>query len=227
MLRLLLHWPATDKENNTGKPAWIVETINSLTFPSRSVWSCRNRPGLYSLWQCSSFHKTWRTRKTWKNNFKRIPSCRSYVRAFRGYKGVYLHNTPSNVTATHTSHSSSTFWVSKWDTSAITQHPSVAYHPWLILHSHYYISGEIRHKGLTWHAAYYNSLLVSSYAPTCVPPVNRKKAKTLAQSSLRFRQYEDCGLFECAKTIQDFCHWMSVNKVCHIASGLLIVLDKQ
>lgn len=44
-------------------PKTYQKKVTGLTFPSRSAWWYRNRPGLCSLWRHSSFQKTYKTEK--------------------------------------------------------------------------------------------------------------------------------------------------------------------
>lgn len=74
-----------------------------------------------------------------------------------------------------------------------------------------------------------SSILLHAYLCK-IPPANlgkRLKHEPGFHCNLDNLKTGHSGLSECAKTIQAFCNWTSVNKVCHITGGLLILLDKQ
>lgn len=71
--------------------------VMGLTFPSRSVWWYRNRPGLCSLWRHSSFQKTYKTEKKldecYKVSFKTAKQTVVQRSAMRKKDNLYLRNT--------------------------------------------------------------------------------------------------------------------------------------
>lgn len=74
-----------------------------------------------------------------------------------------------------------------------------------------------------------SSILLHTYLFK-IPPANlgkRLKQEPGFHCNLDNLKTGHSGLSERAKTIQAFCNWTSVNKVCHTTGGLLILLDKQ